>query len=159
MQDAMSRIQNAEAGHAPRCGNGPPERQASGNIQTQVPAYGWNSGFRAEEEDQWSSGEASVTINDYRRGYNKGRSQCDRIYEANRVVTAALAERAERAERKAGVGKCQECRHWRREPDCYWGTCALSMREMGGFAWRGQPDQAIHTQENFGCIHFAEIKP
>ena len=106
---------------------------------------------------------------EYQRGYqagvnSKNKPRADRekaIAKANWIVIDALADRAERAERGAGIGKCDGCGHWRRyDNTTHWGICTLT-ESIGSvnWPWRGDPEQTIRTQENFGCIRFQERKP
>lgn len=102
----------------------------------------------------------------YAKGYNTGsaprRTLEKGVSEANRIVMEALAERAERAERGAGIGKCDQCTHWQRHHGtAHWGLCSLTEKTIWtiGWPWRGDPEQKIRTQENFGCIRFQERKP
>jgi hypothetical protein len=101
----------------------------------------------------------SFADDQYRRGYSKGTYAGERDIAKVRSDCAAaidaFRERAERAEAGLGLGVCGACRHWRRERACAWGTCALTEDILTlSWPWRGEPQQKIITQENFGCVRF-----
>jgi hypothetical protein len=100
---------------------------------------------------------ARADRNAYSKGYNAGvREHGNRFRELDEALLAMQA-RAERAERGIGLGRCDQCLRWRRQPGAKWGYCTLTENSVGtDWPWRGDPDQRIATKENFGCIRFAD---
>src|ERR1700741_3789944 len=99
----------------------------------------------------------------YSRGYQAG----VRIRDATRMEwdrqMQAVAARAERAEKAAGIGHCQDCSHWNQPPDCSWGYCNVPARNPGPpFGCWGQRDKSpirISTSPMFGCVLFLARAP
>lgn len=100
----------------------------------------------------------------YSKGYNTGRGDTSKIEMRHWEECQAVAERAERAEAAAGLGHCDECRHWERAcPVCAWGYCNAS--KQAGSPWGcwaqgpsigdGRDLGRISTTPKFGCVMFA----
>lgn len=100
----------------------------------------------------------------YAKGYATGRRSLDEIQEkTSKRVDAAIA-RAERAEAKQGLGKCGDCKYWRRGESGYrhdsvrWGECTPpgAVHANGHPIWFGNGDNnhPITTSDHFGCVMF-----
>ena len=93
----------------------------------------------------------------YNRGYGAGKRFAEDKSHEKRLLglCKTYRARAERAEAGLGLGRCDQCAHWKRERQAFWGYCGFTetIQEFDQ-PWRGDPDQRIATKENFGCIRF-----
>lgn len=104
---------------------------------------------------------------DYKRGYSKGYvagcHRADKAIARARELEADAIARANRAEAGQGLGRCEDCAHWVREPQTAWGHCkppeSRYDAEHGLAIWFGNTTAwgeriPIATSAGFGCVLF-----
>lgn len=100
----------------------------------------------------------------YGKGYNTGRGEQSVIERRHQAELLAVAQRAERAEAAAGIGHCENCRHWKkRSPSHAWGDCTAPRAPgtpYGTWIQGEDPDTRrialVSTSPRFGCVLFVQ---
>jgi len=104
----------------------------------------------------------------YQRGYSAGMRKLHSMREAWRVAVDRIRERMDRAERKAGIGRCRDCVFWTREKNCLWGYCSAEKASDSPIwprTWayfegdKHSRQDRFSTSEDFGCVNFKAANP
>lgn len=98
----------------------------------------------------------------YANGYNARNRDQWKVEQRHQAEVLAVAQRAERAEKAAGVGHCEDCQHWRRPHPTYaWGICTATKAPGTPWGCWAQAEEVdtrrtvqISTSPRFGCVLF-----